>query len=350
MVFRGSLLVLVFSAAMSLAQSQSSSLDRLDPAKIPEELRLPNQPSEIVAILHKHTRGVAGLAFSPDGKTLVSAGWDNKLIWWRVRGSEFVAGDTAAGSPSGVAFSPDGKTLISGGADAHVHLWKNGKQARPLAGHQNRPFAVAFSPCGKLLASGCGEPTVRVWKLDEDEPEAWAVLANETNPAVGVSSLSFSFDGKYLAMGHHAGKSTLRIWDVGGNIMEEIDIPDAMARLVAFSPKEPLLAFSGNAEIRLWDFKEGKARPRKSLPAHSQKVAPGSVKALTFSPDGKSLASCGQDRRLVVWDVPRDEKRLEWVFPNQGLALTFAPDGRHLALGNQDGTIYVLRVPAVKMK
>src|SRR5436190_335127 len=66
------------------AQPDGSPLDALDPAEIPNALRLDGQSPEIVAVVRGHKRAVASLVFSQDCKTLVSAGWDNKLIWWGV--------------------------------------------------------------------------------------------------------------------------------------------------------------------------------------------------------------------------------------------------------------------------
>lgn len=343
-------LSLVLACGPSRAQGGASPLDGLDSSRIADKLRLAGQPSEVVAILPGHRRGVASLAFSPDGRTLASSGWDNKIRWWRVEGKEMKEHAVADGSPSGVAFSPDGRLLVAGGADSKLHVWENDKKARSLPGHRNRPFAIAISSDGKLLATGCGNPTLRVWKLDDDEPEAWAVLANETTQALGVSSLSFSHDGKYLAMGHHTGKCTLRIWDVGGKFMEELDIPDAMARLVAFSPKEPLLAFSGDDSIRLWEFKGGKAIAKMRLTGRPRTGRPGAVKAIAFAADGKSLVSTGQDHRVILWDVPTGKIRQEWTFPEESRAVAFGPEGRHLAVGCEDGSIYFLRLSPAKMR
>lgn len=342
--------VVLLALSGAFAHGAEGPLDKLRPGDIPEELRLPDQPPEVVAVFLKHNRAVAALAFSPDGRLLVSASWDNAIKVRRFgKGEE---NEPLKGSASGLAFSPSGKMLVSGGEDALVHVWDvsgpKSSEVRKLSGHKNRPFAVALSPDGKLLASGCGDPALRVWKLEGDEPEAWGVLANERAPSLGVSSLAFSHDSKYLAAGHHTGRNSLRIWDVAGNFMDELDFPGTAARLVAFSPKEPLLAFSGDESIRLWEVKDGKTRAKSHLAGHPRKGQAGVVKALAFAPEGKWLASAGEDHKVVVWELTSAARRKEWQFSEQARALAFAPDGRHLAVGNDEGIVFILRIAPMK--
>jgi WD40 repeat protein len=197
-----------------------------------------------------------------------------------------------------------------------------------------------------MFASGCGNPTLRVWKLDNAEPEAWAALANENAPALGIASVGFSHDGKLLVAATHAGKQGLRVWDVAGNYMEERDVPPTRARLVACSPTAPLAALGGDdGRVRMWDL--GAARPKETaaLTAHD-----GAVKALAFGPTGTTLVSAGQDRKVVWWDVARRAQVRAWPWPDEPRALAVAGDGRHLAVGTEDGSIYLLRLAPATMK
>ena len=184
---------------------------------------------------------------------------------------------------------------------------------------------------------------------DDGEPDAWAALANETAPSVGIFSLSYNFDGKYLVAGNYVGKQTLRVWDVLGSYLEELDVPAAKARLVTCSPVDAVMATAADdAPIRLWSIAGGKAEPTRTLAGHQGKGTPPAVKALAFSPDGRTLASAGQDRKLVLWNVADGKATRHWDLLDEVRALAFASDGRHLAVGNDDGTLYILRLESAK--
>jgi hypothetical protein len=257
--------------------------------------------------------------------------------------------DSLKASPSGIAISPDGRLLATGTPDSRIALWnlqgEKPKLHTHLPGHKQRPFQLTFAPNGKMLASGCFDPVLRLWKMGEGEPEAWAFLANEKAPAVGVSSLAFSSDGQLLAAGNYVGRQTLRIWKTGGDFLEELELPAANARLVAFAANTPVLAFSStDGKLHLWEFQKTKPDPKKSLAGHPSKEISGGVKALTLSADGKLLLSAGSDRKVILWNTTEGKLLRDWLLPEEPRALAFAADGRHFAIGAEDGAIYIMRL------
>src|SRR5262249_27728980 len=110
---------------------------------------------------------VHGLAFSSDGRRLAAAG-RTADIWDVASGSHLQTIRGHAGLTFGVDFSPDGKSLATAGADRTVRLWDvaSGSERLILRGHIGRAVGVSYHPTGQSLAScdqGMGE--VKVWDL-----------------------------------------------------------------------------------------------------------------------------------------------------------------------------------------
>jgi WD40 repeat protein len=118
---------------------------------------------------------VGALAMSPDGKFLAASHHDQAIVLWDVmKGEKLWAaihpardrgpmGSVSFACP--IAFSPDGKLLVSGGDDHTVRLWEvaTGKEVRTLTGHEGTVLAVVFSTDGKWLASASEDTTVLIW-------------------------------------------------------------------------------------------------------------------------------------------------------------------------------------------
>jgi WD40 repeat protein len=112
---------------------------------------------------------IACVAYSPDGRTLVSGDIEGGLQFWDMPEGTLRSTRTRASETGGVwalAFSPDGKTLATGGDDTMVRLWdpEIALDSLALSGHEAKVHAVAFSPDGKTLASGDFAGKIRLWR------------------------------------------------------------------------------------------------------------------------------------------------------------------------------------------
>ncbi|MSU79393.1 MAG: hypothetical protein EXS16_15050 [Gemmataceae bacterium] len=344
--------MLHYLAAIDILRHVPSPLDALDAREIDAEDRKMLALPDIVAYFRAHGRAVAHIAFNSDSSLVATSGWDNVVHLHKLGGKEPVSFAKIDGSPSGIAFHPDGKLLATGCGDTRVIVWNLStnppKEEYRLSGHKNRPFVVAYSPTGKMFASGCYDPVLRVLKFDDPNPEVWAVLANEKTVSLGIASLAFSHDGKHLVAGSHIGKESLRVWEVSGKFLNEKTLNAFRARTVACSPTEPIFAFAGDDEtVQLMRIGAERVEKLHAIRAHTGKNLPPIVKALAFAPDGRNLATAGQDKQVRLWSVTTGKQSAMWTLPIEPRALAFASDGRHLAIVAGDGTVLVLRLGAL---
>ena len=170
------------------------------------------------------------------------------------------------GAVYSLAYSPDGKTLASSGADWTVRLWDvaTGKERATLKGHRGWVNCVAFSPDGGKVASGGSDKTVRLWGI---QGKSRGVLRGHQG---AIHTLAFSEDGKRLAVGGEGPPTRLgrlslgdlSVWDV--QTARELLAPKGYTGTVGavcFSPDgRTLAAGDAGASVTLWELASGKVR------------------------------------------------------------------------------------------
>jgi WD40 repeat protein len=288
------------------------------------------------AKLTGHAAVVQWVAWTADGKTLVSADFEAMVKVWDVATGQ-ARFSVRAGTH--MALSPDGNTLATVQPPGDLLLWDmaTGRRLARIGSVPSPVQSLRFGPTGTRLAVACADGTVRLFDVRavHDLPghrpaEAWAV--------------AFAPDGKTLAT---AGDDhTIRQWSVPDFQQQRVlRGHDSLVSCVAFSPDGRTLA-SGSFEptVRLWDVATGQSQ--MVLDGHTQPV-----RAVAFSPDGRTLATaakCVDEAigELRLWDVSTGEARI--ALAAQGNCLAFSRDGRLLAFRGAKDAVELLDVATLQ--
>ena len=299
-------------------------------------------------ILREHRGFMNNISFNSDGSTLMSGDWDKIVLW-----------DAATGQPkrtlpegaSSISLSPDGKTLASDSPGRYrIFLWNvtTGEKKRTITGYMSIVNGVAFSPDGKTLAGQSVTGGILLWDINTGEKKQ-LFRGSATISSDYPGCLSFSPDEKTLANGNG---EEIDLWDATtGEHKITLTCNDSVSS-ISFSLDGSLLASGSlNGTVHLWDAITGE-QIRKLT--HQSLINNQPISGVSFSPDGRTLASGSIDGRIYLWDVIKGELRQKieqnltrvkanW-YPLRIHSVSFSSDGKLLASGGPDNTIRVWNV------
>ncbi len=310
----------------------------------------PDQPR----VLRGHTGIIGSVAFSPDGKWIASTSMDHTVrLWDTATGS---AGPVLAGHTDevyAVAFAPDGHHLASAGYDRKVIIWdlSSGKALRTLQGFADWSVTIAYAPDGRELAVGSMDGSVTIFDPSDGK------TIRTMKPQMMVTALAISPDGRFVATGL---KSVMLSDITSGRTEKTLDGPGNLISSVAFSQDGRFVAAgSWDKTARLWEVGSGKLvqtlRPAMELPpgaaahlrssedrADAEEAFTLPVTGVSFSPDGKLLATAGADKTVRLWDLATGKEVRKFVGHEKSVTcVAFAPDGRSLVSGSADKTLRI---------
>jgi len=347
---------------------------------------------------------IAGVAFSPDGKYVITASWDSTA-----RISETASGKSVnvrsghKGHLNAASFSRDGQYVLTAGADGMARVWKDWLTAAPnVVKTLSEPLEIvsaSFSPNGDYILTGGGEGKVRVWDWKADSPriegeltvsravadpqpelpvpssESGSSLVDPTqaptdatptptptpSPQVAgpsaktlVFKAEFSPDGKSILIAAKNRRGLIWSWtEPGSNVIRLSGHVFALYD-VAFSPDgEYAITSSDDATALIWELKKS-AVP---TPLVTLNLVPNRIRGVAFSHDGKFVATASYDKVARIWewrkwepkirDAQKPEERSQPIAlrGHAGLLMcvAFSPDGKFLVTGSDDGTARIWR-------
>ncbi|MHC5539823.1 outer membrane protein assembly factor BamB family protein, partial [Singulisphaera rosea] len=345
------------------------------------------------------TTGPASLSFSPDGRSLVSAGQGIR-VWDAESGTPKLQFSGHIGRMNCLAFGPDGQTVATGGSDGRLTLWDIPNRRERWTDQSNASvMGVDYSPHGESLASvdRSGEMQVKIL-----ETKSGRVMKGWSLPGEAGESVRFSPDARWLAARtlDRSGEMTLRLWDMasgklhsrlvlsegnfgfsqdGGQLFftststPNSNLLDSLTQwnIQDQSTRASFPQFEGMARLRV----EGTGAGGKTIVLTGPRFGPDglartlvvlwdsqkrktrlvlnhghdAIDGLAIADDGRSLVTLdSRHGKLRVWD-PRDGALRQTIrFPNASspkiLGVAFAPDGHHIATPLSNGTAYVLRI------
>ena len=298
--------------------------------------------------LRVHIWDVSDLAFTKDGKTLVSGSLDETIQVWDLSKRKLIR--SLPGNKDGVnavALTPDGLTLANAGGSAkpntdtsiRITNLKTGKVIHTLKGHKQGITSLSISPDGQTFVSGSYDKTIKLWNLKTGQ-----LINTLTGHGAWVRAIAISPDGNTLVSGGGSlsenTDTSIKLWDLRtGKLIRSITANTNAVSFVNFTPDGQTIVSGDETAIKTWNVSNGELINTIKAPS-----AEG-IKAIAISPDGTTVATTSLDASVRLWNVASgklvktlvpaaNNQNLDRIYPS---SVRFSPDGKTIAIGHGGG-------------
>ena len=270
---------------------------------------------EPITILPGHIGSVDSLTFSPNGEILASSSrYAHRISLWNARTGDFIR--FLSGHTEGIDsinFMSDGSTLVSGSYDGTIRFWntKTGKQLKSYGG-----MSAVISPEGNKVAGHLEDGSIQIWNINSGD-----ILRTINTPYKTVEIIKFSPDGRILTS---SDGIDIHFWNIEtGNLIDTITGHTDNLYSIEFSPNGQTLV-SLDGYIRIWDIAKSRLQKMPSID--------GTVSSVALAPDAETLACGTNDNEILIWHMVTDKSKIILKGHKYEINhLTFSPDGKILA-------------------
>mgnify|MGYP000088107722 CR=1 FL=1 len=296
------------------------------------------EPLELTPGVQKRTQ--QGVTFSPDGRHLVAVGNHRTLLFRDKRKSHkafVLRGHTSTTWKS--LFLPKRNALLSASADGTLRLWdlKRRKLLETLKGHQGEVHTLLLEKDGRHVLSGSYDGDVRRWNLETKQ----SIKLFRTKPRIRIQQLALSRDQRFLAV--CGGNNNVQLWDYQSKqLLRTLKAHTKMVFSMAWG-KDGRILFTGGHDkvIRMWNISDTFHALYRLKPYEHRIFGrhKGRIYNMSLHPSGRYLVASSSNGMARIWDIQKGNSISLRGHHGEVNDALFSPDGKMVATGGDDGTI-----------
>ena len=281
-----------------------------------------------------HDATVLSVAAVADGSWIASGSYDNTVKLWRKDDTDYEKVLAHNGRVNALAFTPDGRRLLTGSGAGNLRLWdtRSGNLLSTLQGKSGRITSVAIDDAGSQVATGSGNGTLTIWQLSASNQLTNPKVLTPVGPQINTLRFHPTDSNKVVA-GDHDG--IIQVWDIKQALAVQtlIDDADRIIGIDITADGKYVASGSYDRTIRIWNLETDERV--QTLVGHDFVVAD-----VAFSPDGELLASGSYDESIKVWNWSKAEMSCT-LTGHSGFvySVDFTDAGTALLSGAYDGTV-----------